>query len=294
MKASLLFIVIFVTLQVSAQGHRLGYHRSDGSYAELQNYSSSEGYVYDSWCCNENTVTKKRNISKRNADTYWKSNPGRTTNKSTYSRPSRTYNSYHSNYSSNSYKYDSKYSTDYVNIESLNVRSGPSSKYQLVGTLSYAERVSVLDSYSNGWKKIQYSYFDTYSSTIKTKYGYVAGNYLSKSEPYNNYDYTYHNYNTHSSNIYSSINKVETDYGIGGLTIWTNCVSDRDLKVYLNDEYIGMLTQFFTDVPDCGESGTLFIEKKAGRYKLEAKGDHYTWSGTVTITKNKCLILGLE
>jgi len=316
MKAPLLFIILIATLHVSAQGHRLGYHRSDGSYVVLQDYTFSEGYVYDSWSCNENKVSKKRNISKRNADYYRKSNPDRVTNRHTYSRPSNTSYTYYNNYPSNKYYNDSKYSTHYVTTESLNVRSGPSSKHKLVGTLSYAESVSVIDSYSNGWKKIQYSHFDTYSSSFRTKYGYVAGNYLSKSKPYSNYDFTYNNYtyydrnytsynrnnnsynrnyNSYNSNVYSSINKVEPDYGVGGLTIWTNCATDGDIIVYIDDVYVGVLTQSFTNrKPDCDEPGTLFIEKKAGKYKLVAKGDQNTWSGTITITKNKCLIQGLE
>ena len=311
MKTSLLIIIIFfAAFQINAQGHRLGYHRSDGSYVILQNYSYSEGYSYDSWRCNENTANINRNISKRKTYTYPNVKRGKAVTKYTYPRSSHTYNkSYYNNYPSKDYNNNSKYSIYYVTTESLNVRSGPSSSYKLTGTLNYGESVTVLDSHSNGWNKIQYLYFDPYTSSFSTKYGYVAGNYLSASKPYNNYDYKYNDnrtydsgydsynskYNKYNSNIYSSFDKVDPNYGIGGLTIWTNCSTDGEIKVYLDGDYIGVLSRFFTNgVQKCGEPGTIFIEKEAGRYKLEAKGNRYTWSGTVTIVKNKCLIQGLE
>ena len=310
MKAFLLLIVLFVvTLQVSAQERRLGYHRYDGTYVEPQYRTFSDGYVYDSWCCNENAVIKQRSITKRYYDTN--RSPRRASIKS-YTYPSRKYNSYNNYYSnrySNSnryntsgrYYYDSNYSRYYVNTQSLNVRSGPSSTYELLGTLSYAESVTVLDTYTNGWTKIQYSFFDPYSSSFNTRYGYVAGNYLSTSKPNANYSYTtryndnYYNYNTYNSNVYSSISKASPRYEVGGITIWTNCGTDGEIKVYIDDVYVGMLTEYFTNgAPKCDEEGTLFIEKAAGTYNLVAKGEKNTWSGVVTITRNKCLIQGLE
>ena len=315
MKATVLFIfMVAATLQVSAQANRLGYHRYDGTYVEPRYSSFSDGYIYDSWCCTENTSYKKSAIPKRYSYTNRKSNPERVARRSVYSYPSRTSYSNYYNYPSNRHYYDSGYSTYYVNTGHLNVRSGPSSSYSQTGTLSYADRVDVIDSYSNGWKRIQYSYFDAYSSSFKTKYGYVAGNYLSTSNTYKNYDYSYRNnyiYNDnykYRSNVYSTIDKrepdygnvrivdeVDTYYGSGGISIWTDCGTDGEIKVYLDDVYVGSLTYYFTnEIPKCGEEGTLFIEKKPGTYTLVAQGEKYTWKGTVTITKNKCLIQGLE
>ena len=304
MKAILLFIVMLITLQVNAQVNNLGYHRYDGSYARPDYRAYSDGYSYDSWCCNENSITTSRSISSRYSDDYYRrSNPVRSTIQSSYTQPSRSYSTYHDYYppysniteSANRNYYDSRYSTYFVAARSLNVRSGPSSGYDLIGELYYGENVSVVESCANGWKKIQYTCYDMNTNSFITKLGYVSGSYLSTAKPHERYSDTRNNYNTYNSNVYSSIHKAQSHYGIGGLTIWTNCGSDGGIKVYLDDVYVGTLTQYFTNgVPKCGESGTLFIEKPAGRYKLVAKGEHNVWSGTVIITKNKCLIQGLE
>ena len=296
MKTSFLtLIVFFATLQISAQNNKLGYHRSDGSYVTPQHYSLSDGCTYDSWRCIENTTT----ITRNNYRNYPKKKHVKTVYEYTYSSPSRT------NYKHNpskSYFDNSKYSIYYVTSKSLNVYLGPSLKHKLTGSLDYAESVTVLDSYSNGWYKIQYLYYDKPVSSFITRTGYVSGNHLSASKPYDNKYYENHgynsyktNYNSFNSNIYSSIEKAAPNMGIGGLTIWTNCSTDGEIKVYLDGDYVGILTHVFSKgVPNCGEPGTLFIEKEAGTYYLEAKGELYTWSGTITIVKNKCLIQGLE
>lgn len=59
--------------------------------------------------------------------------------------------------------------TKVVNTNSLNVRSGPSTSYSKIGTLSKGEKVEVI-SESKGWSKILY----------KNKEAYVSSEYLSK------------------------------------------------------------------------------------------------------------------
>ena len=291
MKTSFIIIIVFfAAFQVNAQSDRLGYHRSDGLYVIPQCYSFSEGYTYDRWCCNENTATIKRDIYK----TYPKKKNINTVYEYNYSHPSRTHHKY---YPPKKHFDNSKYSIYYVTSKSLNIYLGPSTKHKLTGTLNYGESVTVLDSYTNGWTKIQYLHYDASSSSFKTKTGYISGNYLSASKSNDNYDYdTYKpNNNSYNSNIYSYIEKAANNNEVGGLTIWTNCATDREIEVYLDGEYVGVLSHVFTKgVPKCGESGTIFIEKAAGTYYLEAKGDQYTWSGTIKIVKNKCLIQGLE
>ena len=56
----------------------------------------------------------------------------------------------------------------YVNVSSLNVRSGPSTNNSIIGKLSNGDKVEVIST-SNGWSKIKYS----------GKTGYVSSKYLS-------------------------------------------------------------------------------------------------------------------
>lgn len=59
--------------------------------------------------------------------------------------------------------------TGKTTVSSLNVRSGPSSNYSKLGTLTKGTKVEVVERYSNGWYKIKY----------KGSYGYVSGAYVS-------------------------------------------------------------------------------------------------------------------
>ena len=59
--------------------------------------------------------------------------------------------------------------TGKTTVSSLNVRSGPSSNYSKLGTLTKETKVEVVERYSNGWYKIKY----------KGSYGYVSGAYVS-------------------------------------------------------------------------------------------------------------------
>jgi|GEM_PF-1940487 len=303
MKAILLFLIMLITIQVNAQVGTLGYHRYDGTYVSPEYRPYSDEHTYDNWYSDERSTTKKRTISASSYDDYRERSTVRNTTRYTYSQPARTNNSSYSNYPSYSDNSklknrdypDSKNSTYYVTVRSLNIRSGPSVNHQLLGDLLYGESVNIVESYANGWEKIKYTSYDPYTYSFKTKYGYVSGSYLSTSKPYERYNDARIEYNTYDSNIYTSSKSIDSHSGIGGLTIWTNCGTDGGIRVYLDDVYIGTLTQYFTNgVPKCGESGTLFIEKPVGRYKLVAKGEQHTWSNTVIITKNKCLIQGLE
>ena len=80
------------------------------------------------------------------------------------------YKDYVSNSTSNS---ETTQTTKYVNTTAgLNVRTGPSTSYAKIGTLSYGQSVNVLST-SNGWSKINYS-----GST-----GYVSSQYLQSTKP---------------------------------------------------------------------------------------------------------------
>ncbi|TPN82761.1 hypothetical protein [Aquimarina algicola] len=118
----------------------------------------------------------------------------------------------------------------------------------------------------------------------------MSGSYLSTSNPYFNDRYSF---NTTISNLNS--NYLPYGYGNGSITVWTNCGTDGNIKVYLNGTYIGKLTKYFINgIPNCGELGTLSVNKPEGIYKIEAKGNEYSWSGNIKISRDRCLIQGLQ
>lgn len=296
MRTILIFLTLLMTLQSFAQVKVKGYYRKDGTYVKPHYRSNPDGNPYNNWSYPGNTNPYTGKTATGNPDTYLKNYYNRSSSSSsssTYSYPSTTYSTpSNSSYNSSSSSY---YSSYYVTASSLNVRSGPSSNYTVVGSLSKADNVKVIESYSNGWKKVQYSYYDFDSYSYRTKTGYVSGSYLSTSNPYFNDSYS--NYNYSYNNTYSNLSSTSAPYGYGNgrITIWTNCGTDGEIKIYLDGSYIGKLSQYFTDgTPDCGESGTLSVNKPAGTYKIEAKGNQNVWSGTITITKDRCLIQGLE
>lgn len=190
------------------------------------------------------------------------------------------------------------YFTYYVASNSINVHLGPSIEYTISGALSYAEHVEVIESYSSGWKKIQYRALNRENYLFEDKIGYVSGTYLSTSLPYFNdsnttdSDASSGNSYTHST-IYKSSNSYSHERG--SLTIWTNCSTDGEIKIYIDGLYEGKLTQYFTDeLPTCGEAGTLVLNKPPGTYRMEAKGNKNVWSGMLIVNKDNCLIQKLE
>ncbi|MCC3863260.1 SH3 domain-containing protein [Terrisporobacter petrolearius] len=77
-----------------------------------------------------------------------------------------------SEYLSSSAPESSNTTTKYVNTSTLNVRSGPSTSYSVIGTLSSGTKIGVIST-SNGWSKIKYN----------NKTGYVSSEYLSSNAP---------------------------------------------------------------------------------------------------------------
>ena len=63
-----------------------------------------------------------------------------------------------------------------TNTNSLNVRSGPSTTYEKIGSLSRGTTVEIVNIESNGWYKIKY----------KDGYGYVSSSYINIAEERNN------------------------------------------------------------------------------------------------------------
>lgn len=71
--------------------------------------------------------------------------------------------------SSSTSSYNAQY---FVNVNQLNVRSGPNTSYSVIDKIDYLTPVTISKVYSNGWCLIAY-----YSEYVR--YGYVPATYLS-------------------------------------------------------------------------------------------------------------------
>lgn len=223
-----------------------------------------------------------------------------------FSTPSTTFsNDFNNTYSNSSSSYTT---TNYVTTSTLNVRSGASTNYSVLTTLSYADQVEVVSGGNSSWTKVKVSYFDGYS--YKSTYGYVYSDYLSSTNPsYSNSNYSYNSNNdalekllssTYNStptynNNYSSTNNSSSSYhpygyNKGKIAVWTACSDDGKISVYIDGVYKGQLTTYFYNnaKPDCSDTGTLGITLAEGTYKITASGSKKSWEGYITVTADEC------
>jgi hypothetical protein len=215
MKTIILIVFLVLTVNIFAQVKVRGYYRSNGTYVKPHYRSNPDGNPYNNWSYpgNKNPYTGK--VATGNPSTYLKNyfndNERTTTNNQTqYSSAS---NSIYlpNNINENSATRQTTYSNgsniidllrehisnkNYtVNVKSLNMRSGPSTSYPIFRSLSYNDNLTVIESYTNGWKKVEYKTYGNngFSSSI---IGFVSGNYISNSNlGFNNYSYFDNNSN---------------------------------------------------------------------------------------------------
>jgi uncharacterized protein YgiM (DUF1202 family) len=402
MKTIFTLLIFLLSIFVNGQVHVKGYYRSNGTYVQPHertspnstktdnysypgNYNPSTGtntggntYNYNSsgqsnstgdvwvegYYKNDGTYAKGHYRSAANGDPYDNySYPGNTnpyTGKTATGNPS----TYLKNY--------------YVNSTTLNVRKGPSTDYSVMTTLNYGDNIEVVEDANANWKKVKITYVDNQTSTLKSDYGYVHGDFVTMNTnsnlnatnnhtPLNNTRYVNKaNLNVRkdasiNSDIITTLNqgdKVEiieyanvdwakvqvsyynnefkfvsqtgyvyldylTDmdpkvaialdmpdldrqereteeilfqvyhpYGLnnGMVSIWTDCGADGEISIYIDDIYVGKLTQYIKDgsTPQCGNAALLPITKKEGTYKILAKGSTKKWEGTIVVTADKC------
>ena len=156
MRTLLISLILLMTFQTFAQVKVKGYYRKDGTYVQPHYRSNPDGNPYNNWSYPGNTNPYTGKTATGNPDTYLNNYYNRSSSSSSpssYSYPSTTYSTpSNSNYNSTSTSY---YSSYYVTANTLNVRSGPSTYYSVIGSLTYADNVKVVESYTNGWKKVQ-------------------------------------------------------------------------------------------------------------------------------------------
>ena len=167
------------------KGDKVEYLGESGSWVKVK-YSSKTGYVYGTYVGEDtsNTTTKYVNATSLN----FRSGPSTSysiigsISKGSKVEVISTSNGWSkikydgktgyvsSKYLTSSAPESSTTTTKYVNATTLNVRSGPSTSYSVIGSLSNGSKVEVIST-SNGWSKINYN----------GKTGYVSSQYLSSS-----------------------------------------------------------------------------------------------------------------
>lgn len=175
MRILLILMTLLLALQSFAQVKVKGYYRKDGTYVRPHYRSSPDGNPYNNWSYPGNTNPYTGKTATGNPDTYLK-NYYQSANSQYSSTSSHTSTTYSippsSNYNSSITSVRSNYSVAAI---TLPVRSGPSLSFTVVDRLTKGTYVKVIANYSDGWKKVQYIYYDFDSSNYLTKTGYVQG-----------------------------------------------------------------------------------------------------------------------
>jgi uncharacterized protein YgiM (DUF1202 family) len=251
MKTVILFLAILFSLTVEGQVHVKGYTKTNGTYVAPHTRSSPNSSPYDNYSYPGNTNPYTGKTATGNPDTYINNLYNNNSTPSTsdvwvdgYYKSDGTYVTGHYRSAPNGNPYDnfsfpgntnpytgktatgnpdpylknlygnssSIYGTTYyVSSNSLNVRSGPSTNYSLLTSLTYGDDVQVLETTNSSWTKVM----------VNLTVGYVYSSYLSFSNPsYSTTDYfttpstTYSNdFNTsysNSSSSYTTTNYVNT------------------------------------------------------------------------------------
>ena len=79
----------------------------------------------------------------------------------------------------------------------------------------------------------------------------------------------------------------------GTISFYVN-QSIGNIDIYVEDYFIGTLTQYFTNqslIPSCGETGGAIVTMRlpVGTYNYSAKSTYLTWKGQFTITREGCV-----
>ncbi len=268
---NLFYIITTYCLLIStisySQVHVKGYYRKDGTYVKPHYRSNPDGNPYNNWSYPGNTNPYTGKTATGNTDTYLNNYNNKSNN----------------SYSANAY--GGRRNLYYVKSNNLNVRSGTSTNYSIIGTLSYYSEVEVLETYTNGWNKIRYYNYNT------PKEGYVHGNYIgAKTSGFLN-DAP----NTRITTMTDPQFQTRSVQKNGFISIWTDCGYDGYIKIYLDGKYIGSLSSHFSSgKPQCGDSGTLTLEKPSGVYRIKAKSNNFEWDGNIEVAGGYCTTKKIE
>lgn len=154
--------------------------------------------------------------------------------------------------------------TKEVNTDSLNVRTGPSTSYSKLGTLSKGTKVGVI-SESNGWSKILYN----------NKEAYVSSQYLSKISSGSTDDNTSNTVketkevNTDSLNVRSGPSTSYSKLGTLSKGTKVGVISERNgwSKILYNDKEAYVSSQYLSEVgSESGDTGSGSTDVDTGAF----------------------------
>ncbi len=154
--------------------------------------------------------------------------------------------------------------TKEVNTDSLNVRTGPSTSYSKLGTLSKGTKVGVI-SESNGWSKILYN----------NKEAYVSSQYLSKISSGSTDDNTSNTVketkevNTDSLNVRSGPSTSYSKLGTLSKGTKVGVISERNgwSKILYNDIEAFVSSQYLSEVgSESGDTGSGSTDVDTGAF----------------------------
>ena len=280
-------VILMFCLQAVAQVHVKGYYRKDGTYVRPHVRSNPDGNPYNNWSYPGNTNPYTGKTATGNPDTYLKNYY-----QNGSSQPQVKQDGDNMSSSVGQYTYDThvdiptiKYDVDrgrfrvkyFVNVQTLNIRSGPSTSYSVIGRLQYGAALSVIER-TDDWALVRVS---DYTS------GYVYAPYLVR-------DWQAPAETTSTGAILPEYNSNSYQpYGAnrGRLSLWTDCPDDGTLSVYIDGKFMGLIEQYYDHgAPACGDEGVLAITLPQGSYSLRASGNSKTWKGTITIEAGECLV----
>ena len=137
------------------------------------------------------------------------------------------------------YKTQTSTKTGTVTVYALNIRKGPSTSYERIGSLTEGQKVTVTSTASNGWYKIK---------TSSGKVGYVSPKYLKVSTTEADKDDKYDNENTHKGTYvvktYAKISKVGK-VSVSSLNLRTGPSTSYSKKGSLHKGYVvGIVKQY--------------------------------------------------
>ncbi len=148
----------------------------------------------------------------------------------------------------------------YVSTDSLNVRKGPSTKYEIIGKLKKGERVTATGKCSNGWYRIEYD----------GKEAFASGTYLLTESQY------IQKYPTPTPNPYDSLDQTITQYaGFSGEAFAIIDIKTGKILYSQNADaqlYPASLTKMMTGLLACENlnfKDVIAYPEAAGRWQYE-------------------------
>ncbi|MEG0856237.1 MAG: SH3 domain-containing protein [Terrisporobacter sp.] len=156
-----------------------------------------------------------------------------------------------------------------VNVSTLNVRSGASTSYKIVGKVTKGDKVEILSS-SDGWYKIEYS---------GDKIGWSSRDYISKTSTYGTVNATTLNVRSGASTSYEIIGKIKNGNKVEILSSsngWHKIKYSGDTTGWVHVDYI----ELSSDSSDSSNS-SLNVGKTLKVKSYAYTGDGITATGTV-------------